>query len=58
MTPKVTYTTNNNLGKLLETQKTQKSNKFDKNVLRAKKSVLDKLPTILRKISGALKKRK
>ena len=28
---KVAYTTNNNLGKLLEMQKTQKPNKFDKN---------------------------
>jgi hypothetical protein len=28
---KVAYTTNNNLGKLLETQKTHKPNKFDKN---------------------------
>jgi hypothetical protein len=27
----VAYTTNNNLGKLLEMQKTQKPNKFDKN---------------------------
>jgi len=28
---KVAYTTNNNLGKLLEMQKAQKPNKFDKN---------------------------
>ena len=28
---KVAYTTNNNLGKLLEMQETQKPNKFDKN---------------------------
>jgi len=30
-TLKVAYTTNNNLGKLLERQKNQKANKFDKN---------------------------